>query len=114
MSDTQPEMFQDEMTLTGYRETVANYQYFDGNTQDAKDEVRYGKQLREVFAIMSDRQWHTLSELAQKVGAGETSVSARIRDISKPQWYGIPHERRKVSDSNFYEYKLINNQTRDK
>lgn len=43
------------------------------------------RQLDRVRDAMSDGQWHSLRELADVVGCLETSVSARIRDMRKPE-----------------------------
>jgi hypothetical protein len=57
---------------------------FDGSTYDAaRDEVRLSGQLQNVRQILSDNRWHTLSEIAQRIGGSEAGISARIRDLRK-------------------------------
>lgn len=58
--------------------------HMQGYTYDpAKDHARLSKQLLRVRDIMQDGGWHTLKELAEKVGGSEAGVSARIRDLRK-------------------------------
>jgi hypothetical protein len=60
---------------------------FDGSTYDAaRDEVRLTGQLQNVRQILSDNRWHTLSEIAQRIGGSEAGISARIRDLRKPKF----------------------------
>lgn len=60
---------------------------FGGVTIEPEDVPRLKKHLEKVLRIMSDGNWHTLSELANRVGCSQTSASARIRDLKK-SWAG--------------------------
>jgi len=65
-----------------------------GDTYDAaRDESRLNRQMRDVFRIVSDEDWHTLEELAQATGHPEASVSARLRDLRKRRFGGHTVER---------------------
>lgn len=47
------------------------------------DVVRLQSQYERVKAVMLDRAWHTLAEIADTVQGSQTSVSARLRDMRK-------------------------------
>lgn len=58
--------------------------YFGGVTYNAaRDSARLTGQLGQVRQVLSDRQWHTLDEIARRVGGSEAGVSARLRDLRK-------------------------------
>jgi len=81
---------------------------FDGATiSPAMDNERLGGQLRAVKSILQDRQWHTLAELANRVGGSEAGVSARIRDLRKPKHGALRIERRHVKNG-LHEYRMAN------
>ena len=82
---------------------------FDGDTYNAKlDEFRLKGQLDRVRAIMADGVWRTLRNLAVLVGGSEAGVSARLRDLRKPQFGGRTVERRRVEgESGLHEYRLV-------
>lgn len=68
---------------------------------------RMAKQRIAVLAIMSDGAWHTLRELAERTGAPEASVSARLRDLRKPQHGGRTVTRRRAApERGLFLYKL--------
>jgi hypothetical protein len=61
--------------------------HFDGGTFDeARDGERLAKQLQSVFSLMSDKEWHTIPELAYVLRAPEASISARLRDLRKSKF----------------------------
>lgn len=83
---------------------------FDGATFDAaKDEQRLTGQLQRVMQAMRDGNWWTLRLLADRVGGSEAGVSARLRDLRKPQFGGTPDdvERRRVMAGGLYEYRWV-------
>lgn len=78
----------------------------DGGTYEPEhDRARLGAQARLVWDVMIDGTWRTLAELADRTGAPEASVSARLRDLRKPEWGGYEVERRRRV--NAYEYRLV-------
>ena len=81
-------------------------QPFDGSTiSPARDNARLGSQLWAVKSILMDRQWHTLGELALRIGGSEAGISARLRDLRKPKHGGLRIERRHVKNG-LHEYRL--------
>jgi hypothetical protein len=80
---------------------------FDGRTYvRARDTGRLSRQLIAVRSILSDYEWHTLDDLAERTGAPEASVSARIRDLRKPRFGAFVVERRYVSNG-LWEYRML-------
>ncbi len=60
---------------------------FAGDTyDDERDHDRLASQLMGVRAALADGQWHTLAQLATATGYPEASISARIRDLRKPEF----------------------------
>lgn len=43
-----------------------------------------GRQLGLVWEVMRDGAWHTLADIAQRTNMPEASISARLRDLRKP------------------------------
>ena len=60
-----------------------------------RDYGRMNRQLRRVFEIVRDGEWHTLANIARVTGDPEASISARLRDLRNK--YGLTVERRYVS-----------------
>ena len=78
----------------------------DGETYEhERDHERIAGQRREVWGVIVDRQWHTLSEISVIARAPEASVSARLRDFRKEKFGGHQIERRYVGDG-LWEYRL--------
>jgi hypothetical protein len=69
------------------------------------DEVRLNKQQAAVWAVMEDEGWHTLSEVAQRTGYPEASISARFRDLRK-QKYGSHTIERESLGGGLFRYRL--------
>jgi hypothetical protein len=82
---------------------------FGGETFDpALDTKRLTGQLHRGFEVMQDGNWHTLEALRHAIGGSEAGISARIRDLRKPQFGNHTVERRRVSSGRgLWEYKLI-------
>jgi hypothetical protein len=79
---------------------------FDGRTYSAKlDEARLLTLQDRVFALMSDHEWHRLSDLAVATGGSEAGVSARLRDLRKSKWGAWTVERRRVAGG-LWEYRM--------
>jgi len=75
---------------------------FDGVTyEESLDRERLEGQLERVRKIMGDRRWHTIPELAKRVGGSEAGVSARLRDLRKPKFGGHQVERERVAGGLF-------------
>lgn len=80
---------------------------FGGATFDPElDDARLGKQLAAVLAVLREdpeRYW-TLAELEARTGFPQASISARLRDLRKPD-LNFPVPRRRRSEGTF-EYAL--------
>jgi len=87
-------------------QTWGNAPQFDGKTfEPERDQSRLKAQLDAVRSIMFDGRPHTLAEIAERVGAPEASVSARLRDLRKPKFGGYQIERSHVSRG-LWQYRL--------
>lgn len=79
---------------------------FDGATYEpARDRSRLFIQLERVYTALAMGEWMTLAQLAAATGDPEASVSARMRDLRKPQFGGHTVERRYVRRG-LWEYRL--------
>lgn len=83
--------------------------HFDGSTyHPVKDHIRLTGLLHRVFSVMSDGNWHRLSELANKCEGSETSVSARIRDMRKDKFGGFQVDRKRhATQKGLWLYRLV-------
>ena len=63
-------------------------------------------QLNKVREVMSDGLWHPLSVISARTGYSESSVSARLRDLRKPQYGGHTVERRSAGKG-LFEYRMV-------
>lgn len=89
-------------------------QSFDGLTFDTLlDLSRLNAQARRVADVMLDGQWRTLREVSTATGDPEASVSARLRDLRKPQngRHEVKRRRRASLDATdgVWEYRLTLN-----
>lgn len=79
---------------------------YGGSTFDpALDEERLNEQTIRVYRLMIDEGWHTLSEISAAIGDPEASISARLRDLRKPDFGGFEVQRRRRSVG-LWEYRL--------
>lgn len=62
-------------------------------------------QLQSVWDVMRDRQWHTLSEIAERAGCPQASASARLRDLRKVEFGGRCIERQYVQQG-LWRYRV--------
>lgn len=98
---------------------VAGRQIFKGLTfggktyEPALDFERLDTQLAAVFRIMRDGQWRTITEIrfAIQSAASEAGISARLRDLRKPQFgsHTVARQRRGDGRTGTFEYRLIIN-----
>lgn len=83
------------------------YPLFDGQTYSPeRDGARLGRALGATLAIMQDGEWHTIDEIASRVGCSSPAASARIRDLRKEKFGGYDVERRHVSKG-LWEYRIV-------
>lgn len=77
-----------------------------------RDEQRLTTQLDAVQELMKDGRWYTLESLRNQVRsvtqkhATESSISARIRDLRKPEFGGYEMQHRHVSNG-LWEYRMV-------
>lgn len=78
-----------------------------GFTYDPKlDYLRLNNQRTRVFRVMVDKNWHTLADIASATGDPESSISARIRDLRKPEFGSLTVDERRRTKSQ-WEYRLV-------
>lgn len=70
------------------------------------DGVRLAGQKQRVFDLMRDGRYRTLARIAEVVGGSEAGVSARLRDLRKPQFGAFDVQKRRVAGG-IWEYRLI-------
>ena len=82
--------------------------WFEGRTFEPKvDLARLRSQQADVARAMADGGWHSLSELSERTGHPEASVSARLRDLRKPRWGSNIIQRRRHLAGALWEYRLL-------
>ena len=70
-------------------------------------------QRHAVLALMADGRWRCLHDIvdglaAQDILASESGISARMRDLRKPQFGAWTVERRLTAGANrLYEYRVL-------
>ena len=64
-----------------------------------------------VTDLMTDGQWRTLREIQAVTGGSEAGISARLRDMRKPQFGGYEVDRRRRYPlSGVWEYRVLTGQ----
>ncbi len=81
---------------------------YGGATFDpALDEERLNEQTIRIYRLMNDSLWRTLAEISAETGDPEASVSARLRDLRKPDFGAfVVNRRRRTPSSGLWEYRL--------
>lgn len=75
--------------------------------QPTADRERLGLQARRVLTVMADGEWHTLAEIAHLAASPEASVSARLRDLRRPELGGYTiNGRRRAGKGGLWEYQM--------
>ena len=78
----------------------------EGRTYEpTQDKGRLSAQHTRVVHAMQDGQWRTLAEIEAKTGDPQASISARLRDLRKPQYDSNTVERRRRTQGQ-YEYRV--------
>lgn len=78
-----------------------------GQTYDeTRDEPRLGKQHASVFDLMKDGRWRTLERISDVTGIKETSVSARLRDLRKPEHGSFTVDRQHLGGG-LWQYRVL-------
>jgi hypothetical protein len=79
---------------------------FGGETYDPdRDGPRLRRQLQRVIRCMQDGEWRTLDQISRATGDPPASVSARLRDLRKPQFGSHEVDREYVSRG-LWRYRL--------
>ena len=65
-----------------------------------------GRQLGAVWDVMRDGQWHTLADIAQRTNMPEASISARLRDLRKPE-HGEWNVSKRAAGGGKYAYRVV-------
>lgn len=87
--------------------------HFDGATfQHPLDSRRLSKQFERVRDLMADGRWRTLGEIADTLALPEASVSARLRDLRKPQFGGFLVENERVAGG-LWRYRVTDPRCQD-
>ena len=82
-------------------------EHFDGPEYDAgRDEVRLNGQIREIWELMKDGRWRTVGTIVMVTGFPANSVQAQLRNLRKPRYGAYLVERRRVTQSGLYEYRV--------
>ena len=83
---------------------------FGGATYVAeRDADRLMSQLYNVWALMRDSQWRTLTQISETINYPEASVSARLRDLRKRK-FGAHTVEREYVRRGFFKYRVIPNE----
>lgn len=78
-----------------------------GITYDRKRDLsRLNAQAARVYAVMQSGEWKTLREISEETGDPEASVSARLRDLRRPELGGFTVQREYVRRG-LWRYRLI-------
>lgn len=74
----------------------------------AEDKLRLSKQIGRIYRCMQDGAWRTLEEIAGITGDHESSISAQLRNLRKPQFgsYIVLRRHRGDRAHGLYEYRL--------
>ncbi len=81
---------------------------FDGETYSPEiDYKRLRGQLERVFSLMQDGEYRTLSYIADECGGSVAGISARLRDLRKPQYGGYIVDKKRVPNKRgLWEYAI--------
>ena len=85
---------------------------FNGSDYSSKhDKERLTGQILDIFEIMRDGRWRTLSEIEYLTGHGQASISAQLRHMRKERFgaHAVNKRSRGERDNGLFEYQLIIN-----
>ena len=73
------------------------------------DEERLQEQAIRIYRLMNDSEWRTLGEISAVTGDPESSVSAQLRHLRKPEFgsFVVDKRRRGLATSGLWEYRLL-------
>jgi predicted transcriptional regulator len=73
---------------------------------EALDGKRIAAQQEAIRLYMLRREWATLQEIAQDLGFPESSVSAQLRHLRKPEFGGYRVDKRRRGSTGCWEYHV--------
>lgn len=76
--------------------------------QPMRDDVRLTDQLKRIWEVVKDQQWHTIHEISTRTRAPEASVSAQLRHLRKERFGRHTVEKEYLGDG-LYRYRVIVN-----
>jgi len=83
------------------------FKYADGRTYDPdRDFGRLSHQMRHVWRLLADGNWHTPQEVCNLIGCSDAAATARIRDLRKPRYGGHVVKSRPRAGGGTWEYKI--------
>jgi hypothetical protein len=85
---------------------------FNGsNYSPGLDEIRLTGQIKRIYSLMEDGKWRTLSEIEEKTGDPQASISAQLRHLRKPRFgsYIIEKQRKGEPKVGLFEYRISTN-----
>jgi predicted transcriptional regulator len=73
------------------------------------DQKRLSTQLLEIFSLMQDKTFRTLSEIEKITGHGQSSISAQLRNLRKQKFgsHTLNKKRRGQGSQGLFEYQII-------
>ena len=80
---------------------------FNGSDYDPlKDNVRLTGQILRIFNLMKDGEWRTLTDIEQKTGDPQASISAQLRHLRKARFGGFEVIKSNLGGG-LFRYKVI-------
>ena len=86
--------------------TQATFVFRETTFDPVIDRPRLDTLRGRVQETMKDGCWHKLSDLALCCGGSEAGVSARIRELRRPEYGGHNIIKRRVANGGLWEYKF--------
>ena len=83
----------------------------DNTYGPAYEESRDGKRIEKQHEVikrymLSHGSWKTLSEIEQRLGYPQASISAQLRHLRKARFGGYRVEKRRRDDGGTWEYRV--------
>jgi hypothetical protein len=96
-----------ERQLTLYDYLDNNRPHFSGaDCNRMEDRERLTGQIKRIYDLMKDRQWRTLTQIAEHTCDPEASISAQLRNLRKARFGGYVVERQNCGGG-LFQYRLI-------
>jgi len=79
---------------------------FDGADIVDIDHERLTGQLADIYTVMADHRWRTVDTIVNLTGHPANSVQAQLRNLRKSRFGGYEVEKRRVTETGLYEYRV--------